>query len=920
MTAGGEGVIGRREQLAAVVEFLNDPSGLPGALFLEGEAGIGKTTVWRAGVEEASACGYVALACASAATETRLAYTALGDLFGGVLDEVLAALPPPQRHAMAVALLVEDPLGAPPEPRAIATACLGAIRALARCGPVLIAVDDVQWLDRASASALEFAARRLGQEPVAFLLARRVEIGGLPRRTFERALGERRRTVAIGGLSLGAIHRILHVRLGLALARPVLNRLNDTVRGNPYFAIEIGRRLKESGVPLDPASPLPVGGDLSDLLRRRVRRLSPAGREALLAAAVLAVPSEELVEALSGSGGIEEARTAGMLDVRAGRLIWAHPLLAETVYADATPGRRREMHRRAAELVADPQERGLHLARAWVVPDATVAAELEAAAEHAVRRGAPIVAGELLERSAALTPAGEQEERTRRTVGAASHYIGAGNEAQARGLLDRLLEEGVSGHTRAEALLILARSVVDREQHRRLCEEALACAGDDEHRIQILSALSYAAMHDLDLEQALATAGRGAALAERSGNARLLGSALAQLGWMSNIAGRAQAQPILERAAALAPELDGLTPYYTPTTHLGWSLVGRGEPERARGLLEANYRHAVETGNDHQRRWLLAPLTELEWRAGDLGRAAQYAQDAFDYAEQLASPHSLSMFCALRGLVEVYRGDSDFGMELAEQALDFAREVRSRFFEARAEVVLALAQLAAGDSSAAARRLLSVDGRLRGAGVGDARLFFCYEGDLVEALVSAGELEHAQSRVALLERIGDVEGRAVARRAEGLLLATEGQLPSAIAALEASLELYGRLTVPFERARGLLLLGQVQRRAKLRRAARASLEEASECFDRIGARRFSERAAAETSRLGGRTASRDQLTPSEQRIAALVAQGRTNKEVAAELFVTVHTVEAALTRVYAKLEVRSRSELAGKLPLVASNE
>lgn len=243
-----------------------------------------------------------------------------------------------------------------------------------------------------------------------------------------------------------------------------------------------------------------------------------------------------------------------------------------------------------------------------------------------------------------------------------------------------------------------------------------------------------------------------------------------------------------------------------------------------------------------------------------------------------------------------------------------AEEVGSALFRIRAALVLAFADLAEPDYEAAASGFAAADAELRAGGaVHSDRFFFAYEPDLVEAHIGAGNLHAAEEHVSRLEAEDELVARATATRGRGLLAAANGDTADAIDALAESRELWDRVEVPFERGRALLFLGTAQRRAKRRGAARETLEDARRTFAAIGARRWSARAAAELQRIGGRTRGGNELTAAEQRVAALVAAGKSNKEAAAALFVTVHTVEAALTRIYGKLGIRSRSELAAKL-------
>ena len=172
------GVFGRGRELGVVAAFLDGLRSGPSGLLLAGEAGIGKTTIWSAGVADAAARSYLVLSSRPAEAEAKLSFAALGDLLAGVIEQVLPGLPPPQQNALRVALLLEDPVGSPPEPRAVCAAFLGVIRCLAAQGPVVFAVDDLQWLDGPSAVTLDYALRRLADEPVGLLASVRVAAGG----------------------------------------------------------------------------------------------------------------------------------------------------------------------------------------------------------------------------------------------------------------------------------------------------------------------------------------------------------------------------------------------------------------------------------------------------------------------------------------------------------------------------------------------------------------------------------------------------------------------------------------------------------------------------------------------------------------------------------------------------------------------
>ena len=262
-------IVGREAELAHLQTFIGRPHGEPAALVVEGDAGIGKSTLWLAGVEHARSDGCV-LQARPVESERGLAHVGLGDLFEDVLDQVLPALPPPRRRALEVALLLGDADADAIDPRAVGIATRTALELLAAGGPLLVAIDDLQWLDASSTSALAFALRRLGANDVRLLLARRPVDGAQPSR-LEVALGpERIQQLRVGPLSVGAIHRLLRERLGTPFARQTLLRIHERSGGNPFFALELARVLDAD---VDPLQPLPVPETLEELVRARISGL-----------------------------------------------------------------------------------------------------------------------------------------------------------------------------------------------------------------------------------------------------------------------------------------------------------------------------------------------------------------------------------------------------------------------------------------------------------------------------------------------------------------------------------------------------------------------------------------------------------------------------------------------------------------------
>ncbi len=417
-------IVGREEELGVLSAFLDRAAEGSAALVLEGEAGIGKSTLWLAGVTAARERGLRVLSSRPAEAERGLAHVGLGDVFDDVLDEVLPALPRPRRRALEVALLIEE-AGHGSDPRTLAVAVRSALEILAANGPVVLAVDDVQWLDPSSSGALAFALRRIQRHRVLLLLARRLG-ESVERSELERAIGTGRvERLQVGPLSLGAIQRLLQERLGRTLARPTLLRVHETSGGNPFYALELARTLAAN---VDPTQPLPVPETLEELVRARLDGLPDTTRIGLALISALGDAPPEIL----GAGGtaeevLEPAFAAHVLEhADNGALRFSHPLLGSVVYQGLPARERRLTHRALADLLQDPVGRARHLALSTVEPDAAAAAAIEHAAALVKDRGAPIVAAELGEHALRLTPPDGREDRHRRAIATARAHLAEG--------------------------------------------------------------------------------------------------------------------------------------------------------------------------------------------------------------------------------------------------------------------------------------------------------------------------------------------------------------------------------------------------------------------------------------------------------------------------------------------------------------
>jgi DNA-binding CsgD family transcriptional regulator len=902
-------LVGREEELGAIAQLLDARDELPGAAVLPGEAGIGKTTLWLAGIDAAADRGYRILSARPSGAETRFSFVGLADLLGDA-EAVVAELPSIQRRALEAALLLGD-AEADADDRAVAAAFLAALRRLAGDSPVCVAIDDVQWLDAASLAAVGYALARLDHDPVAALLAVRGEVPEWLRRAVNE---ERLRTVEITGLSLGATHELLHTRLGATFPRPTLIRLWETSRGNPFFALELAAALRRRGGTLAPGDELPIPSSLDELLHARIDGLGPAALEVARAVAALADPTAPLLESALGArfdSGLAEALDARILELDVDQVRFKHPLLGSAVVARQSPADRRSLHARLAEVAPSAEERARHLALATAKPSREIASILEDAARSAQARGAPATAAELAEQALRLTPASHPHDARRRLLTAAEMHNHAGDSARATTLLDEARAAAAPGNERATIVTHLAGVQPSPQDAVALYREALSGAeGDDALQATIHLRLAALMRFTEGIERGVAHAEQAVHAASRVDDVALRCCALAAYGLMHFNTGRGIPTAEMEEALSLERSLAEWPLGDGPTWVFGWQLCWSADFDRARDLFQ-EILSVVETRNDSAGEAdALWYLSLLEARAANWGQADRYTSASLDLWTQLGRvipPHEFpaSIIAAHRGMIDEARARS-------ERALARAEAEGIGIGESGHSWVLGFVELSRGDANAALVHLRR-SYELRNA--------FMLEpaqrvelGDLLEALIAVGDLDEAEAVVATWQERAEALDRAwalaILARCRGLLLAARGDLNGAFASFERALAEHARSTDPFHHARTLLALGRTQRRAKQRGAARATLEDALARFERLGAPLWAEQARAELARIGGRARSSGELTEAERRIALLVAEGRTNREVAAALFLTVHSVETTLTRVYRKLEVRSRAELA----------
>jgi DNA-binding CsgD family transcriptional regulator len=897
--AGGEGlVVGRARELASAAALIAALPAGPRALLLRGPPGIGKTTLWRSAGEAARAAGLKVLVARPAEEEMPLALVGLVDLFesaGVSSDELLAA---------------DDPF-------ARGRVVLDELRRLAGAAPTLVAIDDLQWLDAGSARALRYALRRLADEPVGVVATLRVESGATddPLRLVEGFAPDRVEAIDLAPLSVGAIRGVLGRGLA-SISRPMLRRIHETSGGNPLYALELARAAASRGSTYQVWSRLPLPPSLRAAIADR-----------LDGAPVELAPLLETTAAL-GPAALAELRGA-LPDADVDRLVvlaqehalltleddlsvrFAHPLVGSAVYERLDPLARRSLHGRLAEHTADADVRARHLAISTDAPDEGVAVLLEQAARRASDRGAPELAAEFANRSLRLTPPDEADAAHRRALAAIGYVAAAGEVGRAVAAADALVATLPPGPRRAEALA--QRVYFDLDTGEQLLLRALDEAGDDAVlRGRLLDLLGWVrATFRGDLARGLASAREALELGERLGDERLQMLSEASLAIMETL----RAEPDsgrLARAAALAREVGEPPLGRGPAIMLGRKQLWDGELDAAREAFARTAEQSRRSGTEFQRPYRLYDLAVSDYAAGELEAALDHAREGLEAAGDAHNTDGLGWLLYPLGLAEAGLGRATEARAAASGLIERSAERGATPGIVRGHGVLGLLALSEGDAPTAASELLEATRLLDAMGIAHPGAFPALA-DVVEALAARGEIAGAAARLELLEAAAVSTASpwpaAAARRARGHVLLAGQQADEAAAAFGDAAGRFEELGYRLDAARSELARGRALIRAGRRTAAADVLARTRRRFAAAGAVLWEARAAEELDRASpGRAAG--ELTAAERRVAALVAEGRKNREIGQTLYMSVATVEAHLTRIYRKLDLRSRSELA----------
>ncbi|HEU0243408.1 MAG TPA: AAA family ATPase, partial [Candidatus Limnocylindrales bacterium] len=923
-------IIGRGVELVAIEQFLDRARAGIAALVLDGEAGIGKTTLWERAVARADAGRFHVLQSRPGRAEHDLALGGLTDLFDGIGDRVLAALPDPQRHALEVALLRVAPAGSPPDQRALSVAVAATLRALAAEAPIVLAVDDAQWLDVSSAAVLAYAVRRLADRRIGLVLSVRAPAddgidGQLPQRD-DRAGGliaavpaDRVQRLEVGPLALGSLHHLFQARLGRSFPRLALVRIEAASGGNPLYALEIARALDDATLPTDPNAPLPVPGSLGSLLDARIRALPGATRQAMLLAAAAAEPAIATLERAGPGAGLSlaPAVAAGVVALGDDVVRFRHPLYAQAVLGLATPSEVRAANAALALATTSSDARARHLGLAADAPDERVAAALADSADRSRRRGATLDAAARYLEAAAATPATLADRRLDRArLAAECLFIDLSETVHADAILEAALGGARPGPARAEARSLRAilryyyGNVADALE---LGEQALEESGDDPSlRARVLGRIAFVVMQR-DLERGVTLVEEAVALLEAQAgpvdpdllaNVLLLRAA-GELGLV-----RPTRRAEIERGLRLITT-DGRSWEREGADGSAFGLARiTDDLDRAIAMTHDLIRSKSGPGGDDP--FNLVQLSGLLAFRGEWPEARRVAEAAIEgYEREGRDLHpawalrGVALVAALEGRVADARRDAEAGLRVATERGDDVLTVFHHHI--LGFVALSLGEWVDADAHLAAAAALASRMSVRHPGR------FKLAGDQVESALSLGHVDRAAAIVAVLDEAARVAPTpwvlAVGARSSGLLAAARGDLVTAVADLHRALDEHERLPMPFERGRTLLALGRVHRRRREKRLADETLRAALETFVCLGATIWVDQARAELARVGRRPSAPSSLTETERQVAELAAGGLSSRQIAERAFLAPKTVGNVLGRVYDKLGIHSRAEL-----------
>lgn len=906
-------LVGRAGEGRQVEELLaGATAGTARCLVLEGDPGIGKTALLDFA---AAADGFRVLRVTGVQSEASLGFGGLLEVTRPVIG-LLGAVPAPQADAVRAALGLASAASA--SRFLVAAGLLSLLAAAAERSPVLLLVDDLQWVDPASAQALLFAARRLRADRVGMVMAVRTgeplpaRVDGLPRAT-------------VAGLDRDAARALLAAQ-SPDIADQVADRLHAATGGNPLALTEIAAALTPSqraGRDVLP-EPLPSAAALEAVYARRAAALGPRTRRALLVVAACGDADLGLLGPVLGRQDcavtdLQPAVDAGLVVIDQGRLSWRHQLVRAAVYHSAPAASRNAAHRTVADGLPETEPGwAWHRAAAADGPDEQVATALDRVAADGSRRAGFAAAARAAEQAARLSALPSDAARRRLTAADAAWL--AGDPARSGRLLDEALTIAGQDDVRGRVLHLRGHTEFAAGDSGHAADLFAAAAGllagcDPDAAAEAFAQAALARWWNCDPHGLTAAAAELRALA--AAHPHLMPSAYLFAGLAAMFTGQAgDGTLLIERAVAAAPPsghgADSDPRSVQMLVGLGWlGRPGEGHDVGARRIRAMRAQGALGMLPRLLRMTASQDLDDDRWPD-----AVAEATEALELCDELGQPAHRAEPLAILATVAAFRGDAEScraGVQAALQAADQHGQRWARLTALRAAGLLALGQ---GDLETAADRFgqvvaVQLARGLRGPTVASLP-------DLVEALVRLGRPDAAANRAAEFEHrvagLADPRVPALAARCRALVAAGSDSGPE----YQQAMGHHRGEPDQFVVARTQLLYGEWLRRQGERRSARSELGAALEIFEKYGAAPWAERARGELRASGAVLRSRPdpglELTAAELRVALLAADGLTNREICNQLYLSPKTVEFHLGRIYRKLNVRSRTELARRLP------
>jgi DNA-binding NarL/FixJ family response regulator len=905
--------LGGRGALLATIE---SRVGAGGGVALHGPPGIGKTALLDAVAATAAARGELVLRLRPVRTERSLPYAGIADLVAQLPRDTGAVLPPAQRAALAALRQGLPPrAGTPALARRLVLPLL--LGHCARRRGVLLVLDDVQWLDAESAELIGFAMRRRPGPRVRVIAAQRRPDPAGQRRAV-RLCPAPVLELAVPPLALDDLTALLEAR---GLLCRTASRMHEASGGNPFLALALGG----AHAPGPPWRPAPLPEAARELLRERLRALPAEVTDTLLVAALATEPTTTVLIRAGRDDAVRDLRlaaAAGAVELDGEAIRFVPPLLAEVLRDETTAARRAEVHAALAAGAVDPTEALRHRALRTGRPDAAVACSLAAEAGRCADRGADRTAAELYLLAAERCPHQLAAHRLDWLVAAARNAVTGGAAALAGRAAEAVIAaDAPAGHRIRARLVLIDLAGQNLADMGEMFAAALAEAGDDPALLApVRLRLTWAAFVTGDPDRAATEAGRAVDAARRAGDPTTEAMALSALAQIHRLRGEARWAGTLAQALALpaTPAPDWL--HYGPRYLAARFAMMDDRLSEARAELLKLLAVAEHDRIGEARVEVLRSLSEVATRAGRCREALQYAHRAVHAAQHAGLSPGPTWYTA--AVAELAGGSLAAAAGFARRGVRASEQESDSLYLRRNLHALGQAELRAGDTRAgvaALCRLRDLEAELGGADPMIVR----WHGDLAGGLAALGEHAEAAATLAAARaaahRLGGAAGvTGYLDRATAVVLSESGQADSAVVLSAAAAQHFAQLHLPIEQAHALLVQGGAERRRRRYAAARVAIGAALAIFLAADAKPWAEQTARALARTEGSSAPGTPppdlgLTSTELRIAGLVRDGASNREIASRLYLSVKTVEATLTRVYRKLGVRSRTQLSSRL-------